>query len=532
MKKKPTYEDLESRINDLESKLEKFENNQDKLEIPDYKRETLYLHEQEFKTLVENAPDIIFRFDHAFRHTYVNAAVEKATGIPKQTFIGKDHRELGMPEDIVLYFQKNIRKVFESGQEIEFSFSFPTPTGEHHYESRYVPEFTKDGTVEHVMGISRDVTESKQVAKALKESEERIRTILETEPECVKILDLNGKLEYMNPAGLNMIDADNMDQVLGQSMLPLITGEYRRSFAELISKTLKGNGGKLKFEAIGLRGRHVWLETTSVPLRQDNEKIIGVLGLTRDITEYKKAEDALKESEKHLKELNATKDKFFSIIAHDLRSPFNNILGFSELLIENVNDFGVEDSEKYLSIINSSAKNTLILLDNILNWAKSQTGQISFKPEKIIFSDVILEIIQLNKSLAKTKNISLNYFSTDEIKVDADENMLKAVLRNLISNAIKFTKSGGHISVSAISKQDYVEITISDDGIGMNKEKLKELFDMSAYTTTLGTANEKGSGLGLVLCKEFVEKHDGKIWVESEEGKGSDFKFTLPLNKS
>lgn len=235
--------------------------------------------------------------------------------------------------------------------------------------------------------------------------------------------------------------------------------------------------------------------------------------------------------EAQLRELNATKDKLFAIIAHDLRSPFTNILGFSEFLIENVNDIGVAESEEYLTEINSSAKSTLILLENLLNWAKSQTGQMSFNPEKMIFSDVILEIIKLNKSLAKNKDISLNYFSSDEIEVYADENMLKTILRNLISNAIKFTNSEGHISVLAISKQDHVEITISDDGIGINEESLKELFNIASNKSTLGTAKEKGSGLGLLLCKEFIEEHDGRIWVESEEGKGSNFKFTLPLNK-
>jgi two-component system sensor histidine kinase/response regulator len=233
-----------------------------------------------------------------------------------------------------------------------------------------------------------------------------------------------------------------------------------------------------------------------------------------------------------LKELNATKDKIFSIIAHDLKSPFNNIIVLSELLIQNIIDFELEESKKYIRLLNSSAENTLILLTNLLNWAQSQTGQLSFNPEKILFSDITQEIIILNKPLAKTKNISLDYLATDKMEVYADENMLRTVLRNLISNAIKFTNIGGHISVFAVLKQDHLEITISDDGIGINAEKCNVLFDITSKTTTLGTANENGHGLGLVLCKEFVNNNAGQIWVESKEGKGSDFKFTLPLNKS
>ena len=237
-------------------------------------------------------------------------------------------------------------------------------------------------------------------------------------------------------------------------------------------------------------------------------------------------------SEAELKKLNATKDKFFSIIAHDLRSPFNHILGFTELLIENTQDFEVAETKKYLGIINSSAKNTLILLDNLLNWARSQTGKVSFKPEKIILASIVHEIFELSNSRAKSKNIILNFIEPGEIVVFADPDMMKTILRNLISNAIKFTHPNGKIEVTALQDDNFIAIAVSDNGVGMKDETRKKLFDISTNITTRGTANEKGSGLGLILCKEFVEKHGGKIWIESEEGKGSDFKFTLPLKKS
>jgi signal transduction histidine kinase len=201
------------------------------------------------------------------------------------------------------------------------------------------------------------------------------------------------------------------------------------------------------------------------------------------------------------------------------------------LLLEN-NDILLEDSEEYIKIINSAAKNTLVLLDNLLNWAKSQTGQLSFNPEKILFSDVLQEIITLSKAIAKSKNITLECSGRDNLEIFVDVNMLKTVVRNLISNAIKFTNVGGHIKITAELKQDHVEITISDNGIGINKEKSNEIFNIASNTTTLGTANENGSGLGLVLCKEFIQKNNGDIWVESEENKGSNFIFTLPIYKA
>jgi signal transduction histidine kinase len=198
---------------------------------------------------------------------------------------------------------------------------------------------------------------------------------------------------------------------------------------------------------------------------------------------------------------------------------------------ESKKDIEVDKSEKYLGIINSSAKNTLILLDNLLNWAKSQTGQLSYKSEKINLSSMVQNIFEISTPIAKTKKISLNYNQTDDIEFYADVNMLNIVLRNLICNAIKFTNSNGEIVIYAVKNQNNIEVTVSDNGVGMNEETRNKLFKIDSNITTAGTADEKGSGLGLILCKEFIEKQGGEIWVKSELGKGSNFKFTLPYTK-
>lgn len=220
----------------------------------------------------------------------------------------------------------------------------------------------------------------------------------------------------------------------------------------------------------------------------------------------------------------------FSIIAHDLRSPFNTILGFSELLINNTKIAGDQELEQHLGIINSSAKNTLILLDNLLNWAKAQTGQIIYKQEKINLSAIVEEVLDISNSTAKIKNISLNYTQSYEGEVYADINMLQTILLNLISNAIKFTNLNGEVTIDAKQNGDNVEITVSDNGVGMSEEILQNLFKVDKSLIVNGTANEKGSGLGLILCKEFIEKLGGVIRIESEVGKGSDVRFTLPLS--
>ncbi|WP_298350387.1 PAS domain-containing sensor histidine kinase [uncultured Dokdonia sp.] len=279
--------------------------------------------------------------------------------------------------------------------------------------------------------------------------------------------------------------------------------------------------------------RLVFLEIKS-PLfdKNDKNKIVGLCGISTDITERKKQEDAIKENHLQLKLLNKTKDKLFSIIAHDLRSPFYGINGLSELLIENLNNTENEEAKEYIFLINSLTKNTLTLLDNLLTWAKSQTKELYFNPEKITLSEEIVEVITLKKSISKAKNISLSYSPKDKIELYTDKNILQTILRNLISNAIKFTHVGGNVNISVTTNKELIEISVSDNGVGMSEETISKIFDLSNNTPLPGTNNEQGSGLGLVLCKELVEKLGGKFWVESKVENGSDFRFTLPMSIS
>jgi signal transduction histidine kinase/ligand-binding sensor domain-containing protein len=236
----------------------------------------------------------------------------------------------------------------------------------------------------------------------------------------------------------------------------------------------------------------------------------------------------LKTSE--LRELNVSKDKFFSIIAHDLKNPFSSIIGISEILKEEIRSRDTETLEKYAGMLNTSAVQTYRLLENLLEWANSQRGKISFTPEQINLSQLFNEEFNVLNEMATAKNIELKSFITDDMTILADKNMLKTILRNLISNAIKFTNKNGKVEVKAVFDDRNVEISVSDNGTGMTKETMAKLFRLDANLSTRGTADEKGTGLGLFLCKEFVEKHGGKISVESESGKGSIFRFIIPLN--
>lgn len=242
-----------------------------------------------------------------------------------------------------------------------------------------------------------------------------------------------------------------------------------------------------------------------------------------------KQKQEIEEKNRKLQELNSTKDKFFSIIAHDLRGSFNTILGFSDLLISDNEEYNQKRIMNYANLVNSSAKSSFNLLENLLEWAMSNRKIMTYKPQSFDLKKFVTDNENIWQSTAMKKNISIKNALSDNCMVYADPNMLNTIMRNLITNAIKFTHKGGKITISSLQREKEMEITISDTGIGMSEEVKRNLFKIDNKKSSLGTEKEGGTGLGLILCKDFVEKHNGKIWCSSELGKGSDFKFTIPL---
>jgi signal transduction histidine kinase len=230
-----------------------------------------------------------------------------------------------------------------------------------------------------------------------------------------------------------------------------------------------------------------------------------------------------------LSEANTTKDKFFSIISHDLKNPINVLYATTDILAKNFEKFQAEKINMYLQNMNISSKTLINLLENLLSWANLQTGAIITDKQKSPISEIILKNIDLFNNVADNKNIELVADIEDDIYIIIDRNMIDTVIRNLISNALKFTHSGGQVFVTLKKYKDYIEVAVKDTGIGIEKEFLGDLFQIGNRKSSLGTEEEKGTGLGLILCKEFIEKHDGKISVESKIGKGSIFLFTLPI---
>ncbi len=236
----------------------------------------------------------------------------------------------------------------------------------------------------------------------------------------------------------------------------------------------------------------------------------------------------IKMSREKLIELNATKEKLFSIISHDLKNSLGSVLGLSNILLKNIDDYPLDKIQEFISHIHNNSKKTYELLENLLDWSRLQTGKFTNKIEKYNLKTEVDNTCMLYSDIAKDKNITLQNNITSDIDICCDIDMTKTVLRNLLSNAIKFTNPKGMVSINALENISHVEIHVNDNGVGIEAENIPRLFSAENNISTPGTGGERGTGLGLMLCKELIEKQGGKIWVESELEKGSTFKFALP----
>jgi len=331
----------------------------------------------------------------------------------------------------------------------------------------------------------------------------------------------------LNPsfAKLNSIETD--ETLIFEGYLTL--GDYSSVNTSLWSQIYRKNG---KILVLGGIDAQQCIEQNK-KLHQLNREITD---LQRELIHKKNSlENTLKQlnaTNDQLKELNATKDKFFSIIGHDLKNPFNSLLGMSNLLINNADKYSPEKVRRFAQQMHDSSKSAYNLLENLLEWARIQRGELEPDLEKINPMGVIHEVVEQTEPIANSKNINLQTVLDENHAVLADRKMLTTTLRNLVTNALKYTYPEGTVIISTKKSESYLQFTVSDTGMGIPPEYLDRLFEIDCKLSQEGTEKEKGTGLGLILCKEFVEKQGGKIRVNSEEGKGSDFHFTIPLVRS
>ncbi len=338
-------------------------------------------------------------------------------------------------------------------------------------------------------------------------------------------LSKEGKILKLNQKGANLLGMERQ-YLINKRLTVFMYDNTKIVFNEFLNKVFKEKSEESCEVTLSIEGRPPLYVYITGHVNNNDEKCQLTMA---DITQIKATEFALVEYDKKLHQLNADKDRFVSILAHDLKNPFGNILGLSEILIGEINSLKTEEIEEIARHISESAKIINKLLEDMLMWARVQRGNISYQPHNLALADILKNIVEVLKPSTYLKGITISWTNAGQINVYADIDMLKTILLNLVSNAVKFTNNDGTINISAERTDSIITISVSDNGIGIGQKDLSKLFDISAVQTTKGTAGETGTGPGLLLCKEFVEKHGGKIWVVSEEGKGSNFKFTLPI---
>ena len=385
--------------------------------------------------------------------------------------------------------------------------------------------------------IARDITDRKKIEDIIKESDQKYRTLFDSMAQGVVYQNESGKIISANHAACKILGL-SFDEMIGRLLIdPNLRSihEDNSDFPgeEHPSMIALRTGQRVYNVLMGVfhqkEKRYRWIVIDAIPEFRDNEsKPYGVFTTFTDITEQKLILDELKKSQEDLKELNATKDKFFSIVAHDLKSPFQGLLGFSNLLAENYDELDDDEVKKISTNIYKSTKNLYELIDHLLSWSRLQSNRMECSIEKLELQTALLYVINLFTPNASGKFITIDDLISDDVLVLADERMLSSILENLISNAIKFTESGGKITISSKTLNDFVEVCISDTGVGISKENLEKLFRIDYSHTSKGTEGEIGTGLGLILCHEMINKLGGDIWAVSEKGKGSSFYITLP----
>jgi PAS domain S-box-containing protein len=486
----------------------------------------------DYRTFANMLPEIVFELDGQMHLTFLNDYSFYALGYSRQEILGSEdflrkitsHREY-------IRLVSYVQTIFMGELHSTKKFTLLTKSGDEMIvEFQYTPVL-KDGVVERIRGIAFDITQKERDFLDLAAQEERFRLIYENSPINYLSLDEQGIIVDANPATLLLLK-EQREQVIGCRFYDYICRSGRSTYTYLFQK-FKSVGEVRNAELQICRNdeSHVIVQLSARATYHPNGELKQTYCVLKDITDLKLAEISLKRSEQEMRELNATKDKFFSIIAHDLRNPFNDLIGFTQLLAKNVRRYDVAKIEQFTHIIGESAKLAHNLLENLLDWSRTQTGTLRYNPEEVNLYPLVNECVQLYQSKAEAKGILLQPCLEEDLPVArADKNMIKTVIRNLISNAIKYTRKPDTVTVYAKQQRNQLIIAVEDTGIGIDTAQQKKLFHIDGNVSTPGTAKERGTGLGLILCKEFVEKNGGQISVKSSPGRGSTFAFSLPVH--
>ncbi|MEX0982609.1 MAG: ATP-binding protein [Bacteroidales bacterium] len=528
--------------------------------------------------LFDNMPDRIYFKDRQSRFILANKYVSAVQG-------EKDPRKLISKTDFDFYDKELAQAYFDDEQRI-MKEGEPMINKEERgldpYGNEVVVSTTKipirdsNNIVIGIIGIGREISFQKEVERELKENTEKLieaNSLLEERQEeieqiseelkmqaeqlentnkeleklslvasktsnVVLIMDANGDFEWANEGFRQKygMDLEAFKAEYGSNLR--VTSSYHETDKVLDKITQNREPAVYISEFTDKNGVKTWSQTNLTPILNHDGEITNLVLIDSDITDLKHAEAQIREQNEEittqsveLHRLIASRNKLLSIIGHDLKNPLNSIIGFADLLQTNLAALNEEQVKKYSEIIYSSSKSAYYLLENLLDWSRLQTGRLQQNPVSINISDLVKDVIPLYKANASDKRIELINKVGHDLHVFADRNMVNTVVRNITGNAIKYTEEGGSVTFSADAKGKDVSIRIEDTGIGMAKDVIEKLFHSEDVQSTPGTAGEKGTGLGLIIAREFLEKNQGKLEVESEPGKGTTFIITLPAEE-
>lgn len=499
------------------------------------------------KTLVEILPDGILALDGQNRIQDINGAALNFLGIPNKYIIGFPALSSGASVTELL----NAVIDRESVEQLEIRNSTETRV------FRIIKHDIQNQQGSRLVVI-RDITEQVAWQKEIQAGEERyrhmvnmFRLLADNTDDFLWAKDINNQYTFANKTICDrLLVATDVNEPIGKTDIFFADRQREahpenpdwHTFGEICANSdiITINEAKPKqFDEFGnIKGEFLFLDVHKAPIWDEYGNLIGVVGTARDATHTKQLEleksvalESLQKSEDNLRKINAEKDKFFSIIAHDLRNPLSGFLKLTQLMSEVLPSLTMEEIQDITLTMRNSATNLYRLLGNLLQWARIQQGTIAFNPELFNLSVIVDESIAMVRESANNKGIEIIHSIPDDLMIFADTNILQTILRNHVSNAVKFTAKGGKVHLAAkLNGGNSVEISIRDTGIGMSREMIDNLFRLDVQTNRIGTEGEPSTGLGLFLCKEFIEKHGGKISVESEVGKGSVFTFTIPFD--
>lgn len=468
-------------------------------------------------------PDLMFVFDSNCKIVDFHSESYDQLLVHPDLFLGKLVEEI-LPHEVVIITRQKVEAVLSSGEPDYSTYELKIGDELKYFESRYVPCGNKE-----VLSIVRDISERKKVEESLNVAIESYMDIFNSVSEAIYVLDESGTFIDVNKGAEKMYQFTR-EELIGQT--PESIGAPERNDLKEIQSILRkvyktGTSASFNFWAVRKNGEIFPKEVFVNKGKYFGKDVLIATG--RDITEKNKAEERIRAKNEELQKINAEKDKFFSIIAHDLRSPFAAFLGLTQLMVQDLPTLKLDNIQEIALLMKESATNLHSLLENLLQWSRLHQGVVSFNPHHFLLIEKVNNSMHSVLEIAVNKEVEIVINIPVGMVVYADENMLESTIRNLATNAVKFTNKGGKILISAKSELNGdAKISVKDTGIGMNEQMIEKLFRIDELSCRQGTNGEPSTGLGLILCKDFIDRHNGKIWAESTEFMGSTFHFILP----